>query len=265
MEGLQHSNLGFYWHIQLLPKCWLHILSPRDMLIFDIHFPIQPWEPHYWRVWVAPCFLRGLMLSDFQWLMPKKEFRTIWRVKAKQSKTNKQTNKTITCMHSHLCKKPFFPTLVVIYLASLYRNYVGLSVFNEAPPTLSTRTSKIRSESVPSLSGSDLEFVNERNSQRIWKGRWSGSHSSWEVAVGRCISFLTTSMSSQFSIMVTRCGGSNNLHELWLLSSPWASVLSPQGLLLQSFIGCPSRLLLAISRICGIPNSLTKFLILRML
>lgn len=165
-------------------------------------------------------------------------------------------------MHPQLYENCFSPYRQLFVWFLFTGIMLDCLIFNEAPPTLSTRTAnQVWKVSLPSLA--DLEFVNERNSQRIWKGRQSGSHSSREVAADRCSSFWTTSTSSQVSITVTGCGGSNNVHELWLLSSPQASVLSPQGPLLQPYSGCPSRLLLAIySHTCGIPNSHTKFLIL---
>lgn len=113
---------------------------------------------------------------------------------------------------------------------------------------------------VPSLSGSGLEFVNEGHSDRIWKEEWSGSHSSQEVTVGGCSSFLAASTSSQFSTAVTGRGDSKHLSELWLFSSPHAPVLSPSGPLLQSFSCC-----LPDFSLHGIPKSYIKFLILVML
>lgn len=114
-----------------------------------------------------------------------------------------------------------------------------------------------RFHSTPSLFGSGLEFVNERNSHRIWKEEWSGRHSSQEVPVGRCSGFWAMSTSSHFSAVVTRA-----------LPSLWPLCFSPKSLQNMSSILqlLPSwSVLLTSSHICGIPNSYSKCLILIML
>lgn len=122
-----------------------------------------------------------------------------------------------------------------------------------------------RFHSTPSLFGSGLGFVNERNSHRIWKEEWSGRHSSQEVPVGRCSGFWAMSTSSQFSAVVTRHGGSKIS---WALPSLWPLCFSPKSLRNMSSVLqlLPSwSVLLISSHICGIPNSYSKCLILIML
>lgn len=106
MEGLPDSNLGFLLTHSFATEV-LHILSPRDVLMLDNTFFNSTLGTTLLGGMSSPVlFLGGLMLSHVQRPMPKKEFKIIWRVEAKQ-KQNK--TKTVICMHPQLYENCFSP------------------------------------------------------------------------------------------------------------------------------------------------------------